>query len=266
MLSVTPIPAFSDNSIWLLRQDANSNTDANGQPADIHVAVVDPGDAEPVIELLERDGLTLDSILITHHHHDHTGGLAELIKRYRPRVFGPHNPDIKGIDERLKDGDECRILGRRFEVFEVPGHTLDHIAFYSAGVPPLLFCGDTLFCAGCGRLFEGSPEQMHASLSRLARLPADTLVFAAHEYTLANLRFAKAADPQNTQIDQFHDECQRARELDRPTLPSTIQRELAINPFLRSDRPEVQRAASRQGDTDSAQATFATLRAWKDNF
>jgi len=255
MMSVTPIPAFSDNYIWLLRQDATPD-----------VAVVDPGDASPVIEALERESLALDTILVTHHHPDHTGGVAELVKRYGCRVVGPAGSRIDGIDEPLSDGDACRILGRRFEVLTVPGHTLDHIAFFASGTPPLLFCGDTLFSAGCGRLFEGSPEQMFDSLSRLAALPEDTLVFAAHEYTLVNLRFAQAADPDNTLRDRFLAECQQARSLDRPTLPSTIGRERQINPFLRAAEPGVRQAAAAQGDTGSSLATFATLRAWKDRF
>lgn len=255
MLSVTPIPAFRDNYIWMLRQDTSPE-----------VCVVDPGDAAPVIETLEREGLTLGSILVTHHHPDHVGGLPELIERYSPRVIGPHNPAIDGIDERVGAGDEVRVIGRLFEIIEVPGHTLDHIAFFTAGIPPLLFCGDTLFSAGCGRLFEGTPEQMHASLARLTALPEDTLVFAAHEYTLANLAFAKAADPDNPDIDAAEQECRRARELERPTLPSTIGRERRINPFLRCEDAGVRRAAAPRGDTTDAVTTFATLRGWKDDF
>jgi len=255
MLSVTPIPAFGDNYIWLLRQDTSSE-----------ICVVDPGDAAPVIELIEREGLTLSTVLITHHHQDHTGGLPELIERYAPRVIGPDNPKIAGIDERVGQGDEFRAMGRLFEVHEVPGHTLDHIAFFTAGIPPLLFCGDALFSAGCGRLFEGTPEQMHASLGKLAALPDDTLVFAAHEYTLANLRFALAADPHNPDVAKAMEECQRARELDRPTLPSTLAREKRINPFLRCQDAGVRQTASAHGDTGSESATFATLRSWKDTF
>ncbi|APE32176.1 hydroxyacylglutathione hydrolase [Halomonas aestuarii] len=255
MLSVTPIPAFSDNYIWLLRQDTSQE-----------VCVVDPGDATPVIEWLEREGLSLGCVLITHHHHDHTGGLRELNKRYSPRVIGPDNPDIEGIDERVSDGDEVRVMGRLFEVFNLPGHTLDHIGFFTAGIPPLLFCGDVLFSGGCGRLFEGSPEQMHASLSRLEALPEETLVFAAHEYTMANLAFARAADPDNGDVVKAEEECRRARELDRPTLPSTLGRERRINPFLRCDSAGVRQAAAAHGDTDSSLATFTTLRAWKDDF
>lgn len=255
MLSVTPIPALGDNYIWLLRQDTN-----------VDVCVVDPGDAGPVIQLLERENLTLSTVLITHHHQDHTGGLAELIERYSPHVIGPDNPDIAGIDQTVREGDEFRVLGRLFEVHEVPGHTLDHIAFFTAGIPPLLFCGDTMFSGGCGRLFEGTPAQMHDSLGRLSVLPDDTMVFAAHEYTLANLRFALAADPHNTDVVKALDECQRARELDRPTLPSTLGREKRINPFLRCDDHHVREAAASQGETGTSEATFATLRAWKDNF
>ncbi|SDO08661.1 hydroxyacylglutathione hydrolase [Halomonas shengliensis] len=255
MLSVTPIPAFSDNYIWLLRQDTSPE-----------VCVVDPGDATPVIELLEREGLTLSTVLITHHHQDHTGGLDELIKRYSPRVIGPDNDAIAGIDTPVTEGDEVRVMGRLFEVIAVPGHTLDHIAFFTAGIPPLLFGGDSLFSAGCGRLFEGDPAQMHASLGKLAALPDDTLVFAAHEYTLANLRFAQAADPHNPDVTQAMEECQRARELERPTLPTSLAREKRINPFLRVADAGVRQAASAHGDVDSDEATFATLRAWKDNF
>ncbi|TFH86845.1 hydroxyacylglutathione hydrolase [Billgrantia azerbaijanica] len=255
MLSVTPIPAFSDNYIWLLRQDTSPE-----------VCVVDPGDAAPVVQVLERENLTLTDVLITHHHHDHVGGLPELIQRFAPRVIGPSNPQIEGIDEAVNDGDTCRVMGRRFDVLAVPGHTLDHIAFFTAGIPPLLFCGDTLFSAGCGRLFEGSPEQMHRSLTTLTTLPDDTLVFAAHEYTLANLRFASAADPNNREVAAALSEAERARALDRPTLPSNLGRERRINPFLRCADPEVRAAAAAHGDTDTDLATFTTLRAWKDRF
>jgi hydroxyacylglutathione hydrolase len=255
MLSVTPIPAFSDNYIWLLRQDTSPEA-----------CVVDPGDAAPVIQALEREGLSLGTILVTHHHHDHTGGLPELIERYSPEVIGPDNPAISGLTQRVGQGDTCRVLGRRFDVHEVPGHTLDHIAFFTAGIPPLLFCGDTLFAGGCGRLFEGSPEQMYRSLQALAALPDDTLVFAAHEYTLANLRFAQAADPHNRDVADALAETQRAREHDRPTLPSQLAREKRINPFLRCADPDVRATASQHGNTETDQSTFATLRAWKDGF
>lgn len=255
MLTVKPIPAFQDNYIWLLRQDSQER-----------VAVVDPGDAKPVIAWLEQENLTLDTILITHHHQDHTGGLQELIERYAPTVYGPANDAISGIDHRVGEGDECRVLGRRFEVYAVPGHTLDHIAFHAPGTPGLLFAGDTLFSGGCGRLFEGSPEQMRESLAKLDALPEDTLVFAAHEYTLANLAFAAAAEPDNAVRDAYRRECQTARDLDRPTLPTTLGRERQINPFLRVDEPGLRETLREQGPIDDSMTAFATLRAWKDRF
>ena len=255
MLRVTPITALSDNYIWLLRQDTSPG-----------VCVVDPGDAEPVIQLLEQKNLKLETILITHHHGDHTAGLPALIKRYSPSVIGPDNPDIQGLTQRVGDGDSFQVMGRRFDVYAVPGHTLDHIAFFTPGIPPLLFCGDTLFAGGCGRLFEGSPEQMYQSLKTLAALPDDTLIYAAHEYTLANFAFARAADPHNTEVTAALAEVQRARDLDRPTLPSVLSREKLTNPFLRCADANVRATAAQHGDTTTDQATFTTLRAWKDRF
>lgn len=255
MLSVTPIPALSDNYIWLLRQDSSPG-----------VCVVDPGEAGPVIDYIERESLTLESILITHHHPDHTGGLGALIKRYSPKVYGPNNPDIEGITVAVGEGDEVRIMGRLFEVFATPGHTLDHISFFAPGIPPLLFCGDTLFSAGCGRLFEGTAEQMFNALSRLSQLPEESLVFAGHEYTLANLTFASHADPDNTAVHQALADCERARELERPTLPSTIGRELKINPYLRLESDSVRQAAGQKDNPSDPLATFTALREWKNRF
>lgn len=255
MLTVMPIPAFQDNYIWVLRQDTQDR-----------VAVVDPGDADPVIAWLEQENLTLDTILVTHHHQDHTGGLQALTERYAPQVYGPDNGAIPGILHRVGEGDECRVLGRRFEVYAVPGHTLDHIAFHAPGTPGLLFAGDTLFSGGCGRLFEGSPRQMQESLAKLDALPEDTLVFAAHEYTLANLAFAAAAEPDNAIRDSYRAECQRARDLDRPTLPTTLGRERQINPFLRIGDPGLLETLRQQGPVDDDATAFATLRAWKDRF
>ncbi|WP_106478069.1 hydroxyacylglutathione hydrolase [Phytohalomonas tamaricis] len=255
MLTVKPLPAFQDNYIWLLQQDTTSD-----------LAVVDPGDATPVIDYIERHGLALDTILITHHHNDHTGGLAELAERYSPRIIGPHNDKIKELTENVGEGDSFRLLGRRVEVLETPGHTLDHISFLLPGTPSLLLCGDTLFCGGCGRLFEGTPEQMFGALERFKQFSDDTLVFGAHEYTLANLAFAQAAEPDNAERDALLKECERARALGRPTLPTTIGRECAINPFLRADKPALQNQAAEQGDTVDALSTFKALRAWKDNF
>ncbi|WP_299259000.1 hydroxyacylglutathione hydrolase [uncultured Kushneria sp.] len=255
MLTVKPLPAFQDNYIWVMEQD---NTGS--------VVVVDPGEAQPVIDYLERTGARLEAILITHHHHDHIGGLDELKTRYGSRVIGPDNPAIAGIDETVGEGDRFRLMGRHFEVMATPGHTLDHVSFLSSGTPSLLFCADTLFCGGCGRLFEGTPEQMYQALTRFAELDDDTLVFGAHEYTLSNLEFAQAAEPDNSARDALLEECQKARELDRPTLPSTIGRERLINPFMRTHLESVQHGAAKQGDTHDELATFATLRAWKDRF
>lgn len=255
MLTVKPLPAFQDNYIWVMQQD---RPDA--------VAIVDPGEAQPVIDYLERHGLGLEAILITHHHQDHTGGVETLKERYGPRVIGPDNPSISGIDEVVGEGDHFRLMGRRFDVMATPGHTLDHITYLSTGTPSLLFCADTLFCGGCGRLFEGTPAQMFQALSRFAELDDDTLVLGAHEYTLANLKFACAAEPDNALRDRLLEACQRARELDRPTLPSNMGQEKAINPFLRTHLESVQRTAAGQGEAGDAASTFATLRAWKDRF
>ncbi|WP_110687283.1 hydroxyacylglutathione hydrolase [Salinicola aestuarinus] len=255
MLTVIPIPALQDNYIWVLRQEATPN-----------VAVVDPGDARPVVEWLERENATLEAVLITHHHQDHTGGLAELVERYAPVVYGPDNPAIEGVQQVMRQDDECHVLGQRFEVHTVPGHTLDHIAFHAAGTPGLLFAGDTLFSGGCGRLFEGTPAQMQASLAKFAPLDGDTQVFAAHEYTLSNLAFAAAAEPDNAVRDDYRRECEAARDAGRPTLPTTLGRERQINPFLRLDQPGLRQTLASQGESGDETSAFATLRAWKDRF
>lgn len=259
---IHPVPAFTDNYIWTL-------VDQERRLA----VVVDPGDAAPVEDFLSSQGLTLSQILITHHHPDHTGGLPQLITNHAPQVVGPDNARIKGITDVVREGDSVDVLGVQFSVIEVPGHTLDHIAFFAEHTPeqqaaPILFCGDTLFAAGCGRLFEGSPEQMYRSLGKLSQLPADTRVYCTHEYTLANLKFAAAADPDNPDLAERITSETRKREQDKPTLPSTIALELATNPFLRCSDGEVrQRVRQHQGDSsDDPVATFSALRQWKDNF
>ena len=258
MLTVEPIAAFTDNYIWLLHDGSRAR-------------VVDPGDAAPVLEALAARGLELDAILVTHHHYDHIGGVAELKASTGCHVYAPHNPAIGDVDTRLGDGDHMDLDGERFEVMTVPGHTLDHIAYFHAGdalQAPSLFCGDTLFAGGCGRIFEGSPPQMYASLQRLAALPDNTRVYCAHEYTLANLAFARAAEPDNPELLQREQEARRLRERNVPTVPSTLALEIATNPFLRSDQAALQlglRGAGRDSGADPVE-TFAALRAWKDSF
>lgn len=258
MLNVTPIPAFNDNYIWMIRLEGTKR-----------VMVVDPGDAKPVLETLEQQGLSLEGILITHHHNDHIGGLKKLLEYRKVPVYGPYNPTIKQITQRLAEGELIEVFGETFKVLEVPGHTLDHIAFISQSLPqPLLFCGDTLFAGGCGRLFEGSAEQMHNSLTKLANLPADTAVFPAHEYTLANLKFALAVEDSNKALQDYQTWCQKQREADLPTVPSSIANERAINPFLRSEEPAVCASVSQYcgQSLDNPVSVFRETRAWKDRF
>jgi len=255
-ISITPLPAFSDNYLWLLDRDG-------------HAAIVDPGDPAPVHHALNTRGLTLDAILVTHHHGDHVGGVAAL-RATGARVYGPSGESIDGVDVRLRAGDVITVLGAPFSVIDVPGHTAGHIAYYtSAFDPPVLFCGDTLFACGCGRLFEGTPAQMLDSLDRLSALPATTRVYCAHEYTLANIRFALAVEPDNGDLQRRALEATALRARGEPTIPSTIALDLATNPFLRSDIPAIQAAArARAGAAGAADraATFATIRAWKNDF
>ena len=253
MLEIIRIPALKDNYIWLLRK---------GRAA----VVVDPGDARPVIAVLEREHLRLASILVTHHHADHQGGVADLLAVGPAEVYGPAVESITAITQPLGGGE--RILPGlpdiAFEVFAVPGHTRGHLAFYGNGC---LFCGDTLFAGGCGRLFEGTPAQMHASLMRLAALPDDTAVYCAHEYTEANLRFALAVEPGNRALKERAAEVAAARARGLATVPSTLAVEKATNPFLRCGEPEVIAAAQgRAPDARDAAAVFAALRAWKNEF
>ena len=255
-MELIALPAFTDNYIWMLH---------DGRRA----LVVDPGEAGPVLRALDAHGLDLAGILVTHHHGDHVGGVDALRPRLQGPVFGPRRERIPPPFEALDDGDRVQLLGLDFDVIDVPGHTAGHIAYFAQveGQAPLLFCGDTLFSAGCGRLFEGTPAQMFQSLSRLAALPGTSRVCCAHEYTLSNLRFAQAVEPGNAEVTLHTAHCEKLRANGQPTLPSTMAVELKINPFLRCTRQEVVAAARRHGATsDDAVDVLAAIRHWKNEF
>jgi len=253
-IDIIPLPAFRDNYIWLLRRGATA-------------VVVDPGDAAVVERHLAGHGLQLGAILITHHHADHIGGVTALTAERAIPVFGPAAEPIVGVNRPLAEGDavDLPVLGVRLQALEVPGHTRTHIAYLAPGA---LFCGDTLFSAGCGRLLGGTAAQLHDSLRRLADLPDDTAVYCTHEYTLANLAFARAAEPDNAARDAWLAECEQLRAAGRPTLPSRIGRERRINPFLRTTEPAVIEAVAAHCGARPAgsRECFAALRAWKDDF
>jgi hydroxyacylglutathione hydrolase len=259
MTEILALHAFDDNYIWLLR--------AGGC-----VAVVDPGDAAPVLAHLEKSGDRLCAILATHHHGDHVGGLAELVDRFPVPVFGPALENIPGVSHALSGGERIELpeIGAGFEVIAVPGHTRGHIAYYGPNIDGdgVLFCGDTLFGAGCGRLFEGTPAQMYESLGKLAALPAKTLVYCAHEYTQSNMRFALAVEPGSVAVQLRSENVATERAKGRATIPTTIRVELETNPFLRCDIPSVRAAAaSRLGHAPrDAVETFAAIREWKNRF
>lgn len=237
-----------------------------------HAIVVDPGDAQPVFDALAHHKLQLAAILVTHHHPDHTGGVAALHAATGAKVWGPARERIPEPFTPLVQGDVAQALGLRFEVIDVPGHTAGHIAYFlpaSAAQAPVLFCGDTLFSGGCGRLFEGTPAQMLASLDALAALPGDTRVCCAHEYTLANLKFARAVEPGNDELTHYNAHCESLRAQGQPTLPSQLAIERRINPFLRSREATVFRAVRAHAElsADAAEAeVFAALRQWKNDF
>lgn len=257
MLDVIPVRALRDNYIWLIRGPDN--------PA--RVAIVDPGEPEPVERALAEHALAPAAVLVTHHHPDHTGGVAALAARYAVPVFGPAGEAAGVVTHRLEDGERFALPdhGARFEVLHIPGHTLGHIAFSGHGA---LFCGDTLFSAGCGRLFEGTPEQMLASLERLAALPNATRVYCGHEYTAANLAFAAAVEPDNAAVTAYRSKVAGLLAAGEPTLPSTIELERAVNPFLRTAQGAVRRAAGQWSGKalNDKVRVFAALRRWKDEF
>jgi len=255
MLAVSPILAFDDNYIWLLRDSGNTQA-----------MVVDPGDEEPVLAALEAQRLELSAVLVTHHHYDHIGGLEALRTAFpKVRVFGPEDRRVRALTDRVREGNTVGIPGFsvRFRVLEIPGHTSTHIAYLGAGA---LFCGDTLFAAGCGRVFDGTFDQLAASLERIAALPGETLCYCAHEYTLANLEFAGRVEPGSEAIARQKQAVSDLRALDRPSVPSRLSEELATNPFLRIGIPAVKVAAeAAAGRSLTTGAEFFTaLRRWKD--
>jgi hydroxyacylglutathione hydrolase len=256
MLKVTPVKAFRDNYIWLIH---------GSDPG--RVAIVDPGDARPVAAAIDAGDLEPAAILLTHHHPDHSGGIQALREAYGVPGFGPADEPVAGMTRAVSGGDRVDLpeLGLGFEVMDIPGHTAGHIAFHGHGA---LFCGDTLFSAGCGRVFEGTPAQMLASLDALAALPGDTEVYCGHEYTLANLKFAQAVDPDNAELAQYASRVASLRQADAPSLPSTIRLERRINPFLRCDAPAIAAAAAAHAGqgVQSRVDVFATIRRWKDSF
>lgn len=256
-MKLIALPAFSDNYIWLLHNDR-------------HALVVDPGDSAPVLAWLQQNpSIELNLILVTHHHADHTGGLVELVARTGAQVVGPALEKMPVPARGLQQGDTLDWLGLTLDVHDVPGHTLGHIAFWlqPAEQAPILFCGDTLFSGGCGRLFEGTPAQMLDSLDRLAALPRDTRICCAHEYTLSNLRFALAVDPGNLDLRSYAQVCARLREQNQATLPALMSTERAINPFLRSRSQAIASAVQQRNPLAVDDATrFATLRNWKNEF
>jgi len=260
-LNIRAIPAFNDNYIWcLISPDTQS------------AVLVDPGDEKPCIEFLQANQLTLTDIIVTHHHWDHTDGIKPLLSHFENKgqkinVYGPKDGKFKEIDIALSEGDDIFIksLNLSLNIIEIPGHTLDHIAYYT---DDFVFCGDTLFSGGCGRIFEGTPSQMLSSLEKLSALPDKTLVFCTHEYTLANLNFALKAEPNNQILQEYTQEIKALRNDHLATLPTSIGIEKAINPFLRSDQQTIAKQASEYCGKvcGSKLDTFTAIREWKNNF
>ncbi|QOJ23683.1 MAG: hydroxyacylglutathione hydrolase [Gammaproteobacteria bacterium] len=256
MLNIYPLPAFRDNYIWVIH-----NRD--------YAAVIDPGTASPVIDYLQSEKLQLCAILITHHHSDHTGGITELTQLFNVPVYGPGNEPIKEVTHPQRENDQIKLaeIALTLSVLDIPGHTRGHIAYYGSKPFAMVFCGDTLFSCGCGRIFEGNAVQMYQSLQKLCQLPDDTRVYCTHEYTLSNIRFARKVDPENRELIELEITARQLRQQNLPTLPTTIHLEKAVNPFLRCDQQAVidcarQRVAMALPDPVSV---FSVLREWKNN-
>ena len=254
MLTVEPIKAYDDNYIWLITTNEGS-------------LVVDPGESNKIIELIDNNKINLRGVLITHHHYDHTNGLLDLIKKKDLEVYGPNN-NIQEINNRVIELDKFTIIGIEFEVIEIPGHTLDHIAFYSFNNgEPILFCGDTLFAGGCGRVFEGTYKQMFDSLKKISSYPQETKVYCGHEYTLSNLKFALEVDTSNRELENEFNNVKSLIASNTPSLPTTLQKELKINPFLRCNQNTIKNKVIKKFDmVDDELEIFTALRKWKDNF
>lgn len=252
MLAIHPVAAFRDNYIWVIEDGR-------------HAAAVDPGDAAPVEAFLAARGLVLSAVLATHHHADHVGGLVALARKWKCATFGPARESIAGLDHRLAEGDRIEVpgVGLALEALDIPGHTAGHIALAGDGV---VFCGDTLFACGCGRLFEGTAAQMLDSLSRLAALPDATRVYCGHEYTVANIAFARAVEPDNALLAQRERSAKALRAQGKPTLPSTLGEERATNPFLRSTEPAVVESVNKYlgSRVSDPVKVFAAIREWKN--
>ena len=261
MVQIIPIPAFDDNYIWCIHNQTSAY-------------VVDPGDHAPVIQYLQQYSLTLEGILVTHHHNDHIGGIKQLKNWHQGNILpiiGPNTPRFPFVTQAVDEGDSVPLeaLTISLQIMEVPGHTKDHIAFFGEiNASPVLFCGDTLFSAGCGRLFEGNAEQMQHNFERFRQLPPETNIYCTHEYTLANLEFAMAVWPQNSDLAQYQQQASQLREDSLPTLPSNIGLEMKINPFMNTDHVAIRASAEAKFATtcEAPVEVFAALRSWKDNF
>ena len=253
MLSVEPIKAYTDNYIWLVSTNEGS-------------IVVDPGESKEILNLIDSNKIDLKGVLITHHHYDHTNGLLDLTNKMNLEVYGPKK--IEGINNIVKESDKFSLIGIDFEVIEIPGHTLDHLAFYSSNNrDPILFCGDTLFAGGCGRVFEGTFEQMFESLKKISNYPKETKIFCGHEYTLSNLKFALEVDEDNKQLADEYINVKKLISSDIPSLPTNLNKELKVNPFLRCNEINIKNKVIDKFDIiDDELEIFTALRKWKDNF